>query len=102
MRPITDHQGNEVTLSDLCYFIYQGLGQHAVQDFVSAVLAPHSLSTYEKDVEWKECEPCEEITPHHKKACLVCSSSPGMDEDELRDAMREQEQHDEDGIGGEF
>lgn len=26
----------------------------------------------------------------------------GMDEDELRDAMREQEQHDEDGIGGEF
>jgi len=26
----------------------------------------------------------------------------GMDEDELRDAMREQEQWDEDGIGGEF
>ena len=26
----------------------------------------------------------------------------GMDEDELRDAMREQEQYDEDGIGGEF
>ena len=34
--------------------------------------------------------------------CVTCDAKKGMDEDELRDAMREQEQHDEDGIGGEF
>lgn len=41
-----------------------------------------------------------------KKGKLMCKFEEeplsGMDEDELRDALREQEQHDEDGIGGEF
>lgn len=61
-----DHHGEQVTLHNLCYLIYQGFGQHAVHNFVE-----HNLP----EVVWSFCEGCDIFSPIHEDACLVCGTS---------------------------
>lgn len=66
MNYMEDHNGEEVTLHNLCYLIYQGFGQQAVHTFVEQNLP---------EVVWSWCEPCEVFSPIHEDGCLVCGNT---------------------------
>jgi hypothetical protein len=65
--------GEEIDLHDLCYLIYQGFGQNAVEDFVHHTVKNYSYSLYSQ-LEMRDCIPCEARTTHHESVCLVCST----------------------------
>lgn len=67
MRTIIDNYGDEVTVHDICYLIYQGFGQRATESFVNLFLKPEGV-----EVADHYCTGCESIEPFHDNACLIC------------------------------
>lgn len=65
-----DHNGNEVSVHNLCYLIYQGFGQQAVLAFADYLTNNNLLA----GISWQTCEPCETESAIYDNACLVCSS----------------------------
>jgi hypothetical protein len=63
---MTDNNTNKPSLSEICYDIYQRKGQYGVYDFIKA---------NHPEIEWDDCEPCEDRTPIDADGdCLVCAS----------------------------
>jgi hypothetical protein len=73
MKNITDHHGDEVTLHDLAYMLYQAFGAQGVHNALWA------LRDDLPNVVWDECKPCEGEYPHEvdhegEVTCLVCGT----------------------------
>lgn len=67
MKYTEDKNGEQVTLNDLCYLIYQGFGQGTVLAFCDSI--GHET--------WAVCDACEiesPVTDEHEPSCLVCGS----------------------------
>ncbi len=64
--PVEDHNGDKVTLHNLCYLIYQAFGQYAVHNFID--------DNNPDGVVWSMCQPCETFSPIYENACLVCAT----------------------------
>lgn len=79
MNTIYDPDGEEVSLYQLCMYLYQGYGATAVKDFIVRE---------EPNQPWQECRACESecpVTPDVGPwvTCLVCGTllpvDPGAD-----------------------
>ena len=68
---VEDHNGEQVTLHELCYMIYQGFGQDAVHNFID------SNTLY--GVTWHTCDTCEVLSPIFDNGCLVCGNTVRQD-----------------------
>lgn len=79
MKTVYDNYGDDVSLHDICYLIYQAFGQSIVESFAL------SLEKYGEEITWGACAPCEDQTPFYQSLCLVCSTA--QDEDDLIEDM---------------
>lgn len=68
MQYAEDQHGEQVTLHNLTYAIYQGFGQDAVHAFALDIQKRGEAIT------WKMCQPCEVVSPINDNACLVCGN----------------------------
>jgi hypothetical protein len=69
MNYTEDHNGEQVTLHNLAYMIYQAYGQEAVHAFA------RDIAYRGEAISWGECTPCEDsFSPVYDGACLVCAT----------------------------
>lgn len=68
MNYAEDHNGEQVTLHNLAYLIYQGYGQDAVHQFAL------DIAKRGEAISWQMCQPCEIVSPINDNACLVCAT----------------------------
>ncbi len=72
MKNIFDNDGNEVTLHDIAYLIYQRFGQTGVIMFAHYYYYLHNMNV---DISWHNCEPCDCLCPFYEDVCLVCATA---------------------------
>lgn len=68
MNKIYNFADEEIQLWELCYYIYQGFGRHAVEDFVARMRPQPS------NISWQWCVPCAAFEPFDENDCLICGS----------------------------